>query len=145
MGDTILQSQLLTHRSLARKSLASQEYSGHYGRAGGSRTKSRGHFPPLSMVTREATYTRSKNCGPGLPLCSWEALSHLRKLPKVRTSPRGAQETSGRYRGAKWGAVRHSGPRKHNHKTVSQAQEPKLQAGSQTPARPATRSPSPAD
>lgn len=30
--------------------------------------------------------------GPGLPVCSWEAASQLRKLPTVRVSPKGAHE-----------------------------------------------------
>lgn len=51
-----------------------------------SRRKALGAAFPLSTVGREATQTRSKNCGARVCLCSWEA--HPAKLPRVRTSPK---------------------------------------------------------
>lgn len=67
-----------SYSSTARKSVVSQKNGGDYRRIGAEQNQ--GAISPLG----EATQTRSKYY---LPLSNREAMSHLRKLPRVRMSP----------------------------------------------------------
>lgn len=69
----------------ARKSVVSQKNGGDYRRIGAEQNQ--GVISPSRWWPERPHKLEARIMGLVLPLSNWEAVSHLRKLPRVRMSP----------------------------------------------------------